>query len=210
MTWSLLRSRRSNRRFLRRAWVVFVSIASTWTIQTTFDLANARSYPPSTPSPTTPGYLWPVFASDRLRQVLLPSRDPLDLELLEAETVDPEVVVRRDTISQTGLTEPSVWWVAEQFGGKLLETWLAYPQKRRIDLVVNRQLWSLRDYLERYEFVNHMGLVARSHRYDLRVFDRQQPDLVLAAYTCLFDIEPVICTVDLERGSQSGFRGYRP
>lgn len=177
-----------------------------WTARTALDRADAQSYI----SPTCPASLWPVFASDRLRQVLLPDREPLNLELLEAESLDPEIVVRRDTISQTGLTEPSLWWVADQFGGKLLETWLAYPQKRRIDLVVNRQLWSLRDYLERYEFVNHMGLVARSHRYDLRVFDRQQPDLVLAAYTCLFDIEPVICTVDLERGSQSGFRGYPP
>jgi len=150
--------------------------------------------------------VWTAIVVDELYEALLPSREPLDVEQLDAEVVDSDSVIRRDTISQTGLTEPSLWWAAEQFGGKLLENWLAYPQKRRIDLVVNRQLWSLLTYLERYQFVNRMGTIARSYRYNLRVLDRQQPDFILAAYTCHFQIDPVLCNVDLERGSQSEFR----
>lgn len=139
---------------------------------------------------------------------ILPDRQPLQVEQLDrpAERL-PDGVVRRDTLSQTDLTEPSLWWAADRFGNKLLDTWLAYPQQRRIDLVVNAQFWSLLDYLERYEFVNHMGTVARGDRYNLRVFDRQQPDLVLAAYTCIFQVEPIVCRVDMERSGSSGFRG---
>lgn len=143
-----------------------------------------------------------------LSNVLLPDRTPLNVDLLDipADELSPNVI-RRDTISQTQLTDPSLWWGADRFGEKLLETWLAYPQQKRIDLVVNAQFWGLLDYLERYEFINHMGAIARSSHYNLRVFDRQQPDLVLGAYTCIFQAEPIICRVDLERNGSSGFRG---
>ncbi|MCG4880622.1 hypothetical protein L0P06_11165, partial [Amedibacillus dolichus] len=79
---------------------------------------------------------------------------------------------------------PSIWWAKEQFGGKLLDNWLAYPAKEksvaRIDLIVNRQIWSLLDYVERYEFVNNFCNVARDYGYNVRVFNYQQE--LLATY----------------------------
>jgi hypothetical protein len=121
---------------------------------------------------------------------LFPSLEPVDLTLLEPGTSVPKSVVTATTISQKNLTVPSLWWAKEQFGGKLLDNWLAYPGNgstpHRVDLIVNRQLWSLLDYLERYEFVNHLGTVARDYGYNTRVFNRQ--GLLLAAYTCDFSL----------------------
>jgi len=34
-------------------------------------------------------------------------------------------VITADTISQSELTIPSLWWAKEQFGG--FDNWLAYP-----------------------------------------------------------------------------------
>lgn len=119
----------------------------------------------------------------------------LNIPLLSktAEELDescPTNVVTKDTICQTGLTIPSLWWADEQFGDKLLENWLAYPDEKRIDLVVNRQIWGLMDYYQRYAFVHRMGTVVRETGdtgdtgYNLRVFNRQEPELCLASYTC--------------------------
>ncbi|WP_199249559.1 hypothetical protein [[Phormidium] sp. ETS-05] len=118
-----------------------------------------------------------------------PVEPPLDLSLLEPGA-EPEAqnVLTMTSISQVGLTVPSLWWEREQFGGKLLDNWLAYPgdenQLGRVDLVVNRQIWSLLDYLQRYEFVQHFGFVARDYGYNTRVFNRQ--GILLGAYTCEF------------------------
>lgn len=126
---------------------------------------------------------------------LLSEEDDLEIESLSETGGEPEEicstdVVNKDTICQTGLTVPSLWWADEQFGDKLLENWLAYPNKKRIDLIVNRQRWGLMDYYERYAFVHRMGAVVRGNSetgetgYNLRVFNRQEPALCLAAYTC--------------------------
>jgi hypothetical protein len=109
---------------------------------------------------------------------------PLEYELL-AEDAQPAKygVVTADTISQTHLTIPSLWWAKEQFdiyGGRLISNWLAYPEEKRIDLIVNRQLWSFMDYVGRYRFVNELGTVARGYGYNLRVFNQQ--DKCLATY----------------------------
>ncbi|NJL52801.1 MAG: hypothetical protein HC930_12365 [Hydrococcus sp. SU_1_0] len=61
-------------------------------------------------------------------------------------------------------TQSSFWWAALQFDpfdGKLVQNWLAYPQKQQINLIVNWQLWTLLDYFGRYRFVNQFGTVAR-------------------------------------------------
>ncbi|MCY7322668.1 MAG: hypothetical protein LH660_12925 [Phormidesmis sp. CAN_BIN36] len=102
--------------------------------------------------------------------------------------------VTDQSISQANLTIPSFWWARDQisaqpqFGSKLLDTWLACPGQNgsasRVDFVVNQQVWSLLDYLDRYDFVQHIGTVARSYGYDMRVFSRQGG--FLAAYTCNF------------------------
>lgn len=97
-------------------------------------------------------------------------------------------VVTATTPSQAGLTIPSLWWTKEQFGGKLLDSWTAYPQGKDtpsyVDLLVRREVWNLLDYLERYTFVNQFGLAAGDYGYNLRVFDRQEN--LLATYTCNF------------------------
>ncbi len=140
-----------------------------------------------------------------------PTSDPLNLEHLD-RPVDffDEPIIRPDTVSQDHLTEPSLWWAAEQFGGSLLNTWLAYPEDQRIDLVINPQFWTPLDYLERYQFVHQMGVVARSYHYNLRVFNRQQPQRLLAAYTCQFQESPIRCRLDIARGGTSGLSRLLP
>lgn len=95
------------------------------------------------------------------------------------------------TVSQTGLTIPSLWWIQEQFGDKLLEDWaadvVADDQPGQVDLIVNRQLWTLLDYLDRYAFITKFGTVARDFGYNLQVLYRTDSQSVkLAAYTCNF------------------------
>ncbi|MEX0271652.1 hypothetical protein AB3R30_21250 [Leptolyngbyaceae cyanobacterium UHCC 1019] len=124
---------------------------------------------------------------------LLPDITPLDVKLLKPGQV-PAGVVTAQTISLTRLTLPSLWWTQAQvaanpqFGNKLLENWIAYPgyvnDPGRVDLVVNRQLWSLLDYLQRYEFINRFSAIARSYGYNIRVFDNQAR--FAGAYTCDF------------------------
>ena len=80
-------------------------------------------------------------------------------------------------------TQASFWWAAEQFdpfNGKLVENWLAYPEKKQVNLVVSWRLWTLLDYLERYRFVNQFGTVARKHGYSLAIFN--QKSQCLASY----------------------------
>jgi hypothetical protein len=143
----------------------------------------------------------PTPRSLRLTAVL-PSDTPLDRQLLteEQEAVmvlspgacsDETLVITSNTICQNGLTVPSLWWFNEQYreaNGKLVDTWFAYPNQtgrdRRVDVVVNQQVWSLLDYLERYEFVDWLGSVARDYRFNTRVFNSQ--GTLLSAYTCEF------------------------
>jgi hypothetical protein len=80
-------------------------------------------------------------------------------------------------------TQSSLWWAARQFDpfdGKLVQNWLAYPQKQQINLIVNWQLWSLLDYFGRYRFVNRFGTVTRKYGYSLNIFN--QKDQCLASY----------------------------
>lgn len=146
-----------------------------------------------------------------------PREPPLDVQLLQpGSQPDSEDVITAATIAERGLTIPSLWWEKEQFANsKLLDNWLAYPNEQnqddrekiggRVDLVVNRQIWSLLDYLQRYEFVNHFGSSAKEYHYNTRVFNRQGG--LLAAYTCDFDVEPSVCRIWLD---SSGFQGSSP
>lgn len=151
-----------------------------------------------------------------------PSTAPLELSLLEsgaslnksaiaatAINCEQTAAIAANTICQQKLTIPSLWWAKEQFGGNLLENWLAYPADRtttaRIDLVVNRQNWSLIDYLERYEFVNHFGTVARDYGYNVRVFNYQKE--LLATYTCDFNASPLTCNIQLEATGKGRIQG---
>lgn len=136
-----------------------------------------------------------------------PSEEPLQLTLLRPGGVSNDNVITAFTIRQQELTIPSLWWVKEQFGGKLLDNWLAYPASgntaARVDLVVNQQ-WSLLDYMQRYEFVNHFGTTARDYGYNVRVFNYQKE--LLATYTCNFSTSPGQCNVQMDASGTSSLR----
>jgi hypothetical protein len=136
----------------------------------------------------------PVIA--QIASIPKPSDAPLNLELLNNPTGN---VITANTIKLTGLTTPSLWLAKEISENKLLDNWLAYPatQKEwsRVDLIVNQQIWSLLDYLERYEFVNRLGSTARKDNYNMRVFN-YQGDL-LATYTCNFQNNLPACNIQM-------------
>jgi len=138
-----------------------------------------------------------------------PSEAPLELSLLQPGATLRGGVLTSNAISQQGLTIPSLWWAQEQFGGKLLENWLAYPAEGttagRIDLVVDRQNWILLDYLDRYQFVNRFGTVARDYGYNVRVFNYQQQ--LLATYTCNFNVTPNLCNIQVAATGRARVRG---
>jgi hypothetical protein len=130
----------------------------------------------------------PKAIADAQNTLLLLTDLPLEAQFLEPEAELPQdgSILTANTIYQDRLTTPSLWWTDEQFGDKLLDNWLAYSGEdgtpRRVDLVVNPQVWSLYTYVERYAFVNQFGTAAWSYGYQTRVFTQQQE--LLAAYIC--------------------------
>ncbi len=139
-----------------------------------------------------PAYAFPKENSS----IPLPSEKPLELELL---TKPNSFVITANTIRQERLTVPSLWWAKENSENKLLDNWIAYPpnhkESARVDLVVNQQIWNILDYLERYNFVNRMGNIARNYGYNIRVFNYQQDRL--ATYTCNFKTSPNVCNISM-------------
>lgn len=151
---------------------------------------------------------------------LNPSDAPLELNLL---TNPSDKVVTANTINQARITVPSLWWSKENYGNKLLSNWIAYPgvqnQAGRIDVIVNQQVWGILDYLERYNFVNQLGTIARNscsqeltdsvlgenktckQGYNLRVFNYQQD--LLGAYTCDFESQTnTRCGINMRGGNR--------
>ncbi len=141
--------------------------------------------------PTPQAQLQPASSQVQLQ----PDPSPLNMEALQPGKTPPSVVTST-TISETRLTPPSLWWMQdqlsaeEQYGSKLLQNWLAYPIDKghpgKVDLVVNRQIWSLLDYLERYEFIRSFGMDAHGYGYNLRVFDDR--GTLVGASTCAFNL----------------------
>jgi len=118
---------------------------------------------------------------------LLTNPPDMDMFALDYEVQDPRIVTSME-VSEVGLTIPSLWWAQQLYGGRLLENWVAFPPQdnlpRRVDLVVNEQVWSIYNYIERYTFVNRLGSEARDYGYMTRVFDRA--GTLLSAYICDF------------------------
>jgi hypothetical protein len=109
---------------------------------------------------------------------------PLEIELLTKNLPATEVVTA-NTFSQDSMTIPSLWWTKEQFdifGGRLVNNWLADPETKRIDLIVNPQLWNIMDYIQRYRLVNNFGLISRKYNYNLRVVTTNAQCLALYYY----------------------------
>lgn len=147
------------------------------------------------------GVVFPAIAEasapSQLRLLLL-LMDPLDPDVFDPNQRDeyPGVVTASD-ISQAGLTMPSLWWVEQQFGDRLLENWAAFPADDglppRVDLMVNEQVWRIYQPVERYAFVNRFGTSAQTYGYITRVYDRRND--LLAAYLC--DYEDAGSTIEL-------------
>ncbi|MBG1265135.1 hypothetical protein F8S12_01195 [Nostoc sp. WHI] len=123
-----------------------------------------------------------------------PSSAPLELDLL---TKPKGYVITANTINPERLTVPSLWWAQQNSENKLLDNWIAYPasekEAARVDLIVNQQIWSLLEYVERYDFVNRLGSTARNFGYNVRVFNYQKEPL--ATYTCNFSTSPALCSI---------------
>ncbi|MCL6753010.1 hypothetical protein KBT16_19350 [Nostoc sp. CCCryo 231-06] len=123
-----------------------------------------------------------------------PSNAPLELDLL---TKPKDYVITANTINPERLTVPSLWWAQQNSETKLLDNWIAYPpsekEPARVDLIVNQQIWSLLDSIQRYDFVNRLGSAARNFGYNVRVFNYQKEPL--ATYTCNFSTSPALCSI---------------
>ncbi len=105
-------------------------------------------------------------------------------------------VVTADTISRRQLNQPSLWWTREQLPNKLVLNWLAYPQQKYIDVVVNPQFWNILDYPERYQLVNRWGTIARKYGFDVRIFNlRFSEQKPIVAYTCTHNPRNQRCLV---------------
>ncbi|MBE9208330.1 hypothetical protein IQ244_17705 [Nostoc sp. LEGE 06077] len=137
--------------------------------------------------------------------VLLPSDAPLELDLL---TKPNSNIITANTINPQGLTTPSLWLAQANSENKLLDNWIAYPASAktpgRVDVIVNQQVWSILDYLERYSFVNRLGNVARKDVYNLRVFNYQQE--LLGSYTCNFQTNPTLCRIQINSLNRLGLQ----
>ena len=123
----------------------------------------------------------------------------------KSKIISKEIIKNKDSIP------PSLWWAKEQFDlfdGRLVTNWIADTEQKEIDIIVNRQLWSLLNYLERYRFVNKFGTVARENQYNLRIFNQQQKCLV--TYLCDFQITPSQCKMTFESTEVTGFQIYQP
>lgn len=144
----------------------------------------------------------PILPS-RAGNILRPSDAPLELHLL---TKPKRSVITANTINPQDLTIPSLWWAKKNAENKLLDNWILYPasenESARVDLIVNQQIWSVLDYLERYRFVNNIGNYTRGFGYNIRVFNYQKE--LLATYTCNLDLKPELCNIHMSNNSKLG------
>ncbi|ELR99486.1 hypothetical protein GLO73106DRAFT_00033380 [Gloeocapsa sp. PCC 73106] len=100
---------------------------------------------------------------------------------------------------------PGMWWAKEQFDpfdGELIQYWVVRPELNSIDLIINRQLWTVLDYINRYRLVNQMGTVARESQYNLRLVTGQNK--CLAFYYCDFSDRPYQCRIDFNSEETNG------
>jgi hypothetical protein len=167
------------------------------------------------------GLGWPTLAIAQPLERTAPiesNAKPLDLENFQAGLCPDSVAgITDQSASSVRLTLPSLWWIRDQvaaqpqFGHKLLEKWLACTDQPQlaghVDVLVNPQVWTLLDYLDRYEFVHRLGTVTSGYGYNLRIFNRQLT--VLAAYTCQFE-SPVPASEEMTKSSEDRAKARLP
>lgn len=112
----------------------------------------------------------------------------LQQPLAQNVSVNPRVESEEELTKQWSAKSsllPSIWWAIEQFdpfAGNLVDHWQVNHQQKQIDLVVDWQLWSILDYLERYRIVNQFGTVTREYGYSLRIFNHDRQCLAVYQY----------------------------
>lgn len=138
-----------------------------------------------------------------------------------AQSLSEQVVITSQTVCQSGLTPPSLWWTKEQVAqelrtsGKLVSDWSAQLKTAeapgQVRLVVNPQLWSLMDYFERYDFVSNFGLAARGFGYQTEIYNTKGTKL--ASYICAVENDSIdlasSCRMNLGSSLNFGYRGNR-
>lgn len=140
--------------------------------------------------------LTPFFSLTAIAQ---PQLEELTCSLTSQTIINqshPHFITESDFDSYTP-NLPNLWWAKEQFdpfNGKLIQGWMINTEEKTVDLLINRQLWTILDYIKRYRLVNQMGTVAREYQYNLRVFNR--PNQCVAFYECDFSTTPYSCRVD--------------
>ncbi len=121
-----------------------------------------------------------------------------------AQAPPPPAAQAQGTISDNGLTVPSLWLAQQLFGGKLIASWRPVastdPSENQVELVVRREVWRIMDYLNRYDFINRFGTAASDFRYNLQVVDAQ--GTLLGAYICQFGTSPGVTAQIDERNCQ--------
>ena len=160
----------------------------------------------------------PAQAIDQATLLLLTL--PLDVQtvtqLWSGQVPADRSIVAANTIDQSNLTLPSLWWAQKQFGGNLLTYWVAFPGTQaappRVELLVDELAWSRATYFDRYTFLSHFGTSARDFGYNVRVFTWRGN--LLGAYTCDFSTVAATgvpsCEVFLGSSPPGAFQGKTP
>lgn len=141
--------------------------------------------------------------------VPLPSHSstPPEIEVLTNPSIrskEPQAVTSA-TVSENSLTTPSFWWMRDQLdkNKKLVSNWVAYPQQKYVDILVNSQLWSNLDEGLRYSFINRYGIVASRKGYNVRIFNwRFSKEKPIAAYTCTPNPSERRCRIQWQENNQ--------
>jgi hypothetical protein len=154
------------------------------------------------------GVVWSQSAAAMPAYIALSyANNPLEVKLLTNSKLARfrQDVITADTISPRRRNIPSLWWTREQLPNKLVVNWLAYSEKKYIDVVVNPQFWNILDYPERYQLINRWGTVARKHGFDVRIFNLRFSELKpIVAYTCTHDPTDQRCVVQWQGVNQDG------
>jgi hypothetical protein len=123
------------------------------------------------------------------------------------------------TVNPAGTTIPSLWWTRDllvsksQFNPKLIEGWLVCgagvqdglarlcaigAKPGRVEMVVNSQLWTVLDYLSRYELIYRFGSATSECGYNIYIFNTDTQ--LIADFTCDFQALPLVGGRSTDRG----------
>ncbi len=168
-----------------------------WTVRPAHSVVSAPQLPLVFPNPASSPVTYDA--------------EPLDVEMLKNSGMQQSSgVITADSIERFPKfrnSMPSLWWTQDQLPNKLVLNWLAYPQKKRIDLVVNPQFWNNLEYLERYQLINRYGLVSRRYGYNVRIFNLKFSEVQpIVAYTCASVVATASCYIQWQEVNQRSLK----